>query len=194
MTVPGWPSIDDEVIVMPDPNPYPTNISEFERAIQRWSGACEDARGQIMRIRDCQKTEARRIAEGRQYIRRLQKLIAKCKADIARKQAKDRPEQEIEQLRHHIETALANIENTEAEIEESEAALQRCNQALIDAWTSELRRRYDILRKLRRERKQGISSRTGETRRCRALNATGGRCQNEMEFVDGKWGPCVHHR
>ena len=194
MSVPGWPSIDDEVIPDPRPDPYPSNISEFDSAILHFVGACEDARGQAMRVRDCRKHETRTIAEDRIYIARLQKMIAQCQAELFRKQAQGRPESEIERLQHHIETATLNIESAQAQIEESEAALQICTRELEKAWERERGERQAILSTLRQYRRQGIDPNTQDTRLCGGINVDKSRCNNRKEFIPWKWRPCHKHR
>lgn len=194
MSVPGWPSIDDEVTPDPQPNPYPSNISEFDSAILHFVGACDDARGQAMRVRDCRKHETRTIAEHKSYIGRLQKMIAQCQAEITRKQAQERPEREIERLQHHIETATANIESAQAQIEESEAVLQICTTELEKAWEREQGKRQAILSTLRRYRRKGIDPKTQDTRLCDEINVDKSRCNNPKEFIPWEWRPCHQHR
>lgn len=172
--IPGWNSLTP-VETMGEKSPFPGSISEFDDAISQYGNAAEDAYYQIVRNRDAEKLEKKRIREQQAYIARQKRMLA----ERARKKLKVPPE------------TAGNIENAQEQIRESEEVLKLL-PAHRDAWAKELAHRKDLLKTLRTERRKGLDSK-GEPRKCNSRNTADGKpCQNTKHYRRGQgWGPCT---
>lgn len=192
MSVPGWPSIH-EVENEVSPHPYPGCISDFDAARTHYRAACEDARGEILRIDDCVKHSKATIREQAAYIVRVQKIIAEYQADLARAKRKGESDSALARISEKIEIAQLNIDNAREQITEAESAIKVAS-ALRKPWAEEWERRRDLWREISQNRRKGLDS-SGNPKLCRSRKTVDGQpCGNESRFRPGAgWGGCHLH-